>query len=92
MSKRTRPYLRYIDLQAMQAFERSETEFPSQPTAVQAPFLEQFTSDWTSRWTVSQAMKQTPVGDETMSYVGKWSVEEPEVAKGIEGDEGLVMS
>lgn len=27
-----------------------------------------------------------------MSYVGKWSVEEPEVAKGIDGDEGLVMS
>lgn len=27
-----------------------------------------------------------------MSYVGKWSVEEPEVLKGIEGDKGLVMS
>lgn len=27
-----------------------------------------------------------------MSYVGQWSVEEPEVVKGIEGDAGLVMS
>ena len=54
--------------------------------------MEQFTPDWTSRWTVSQATKQTLVGDEIMSYVGKWSVEEPEVAKGIDGDEGLVMS
>lgn len=60
-------------------------------TEIKAPFLEQFTPDWTSRWTISQATKQTPVGDEIMSYVGKWSVEEPEVAKGIEGDEGLVM-
>lgn len=56
--------------------------------------MEQFTPDWTDRWTISQAVKQTPVGEEAavMSYVGKWSVEEPEVAKGIEGDAGLVMS
>jgi hypothetical protein len=63
-----------------------------QPSHVQAPFVEQFTPDWTARWTVSQATKQTPVGDEIMSYVGHWSVEEPEVVKGIDGDAGLVMS
>ncbi|KAJ9110732.1 hypothetical protein QFC20_002773 [Naganishia adeliensis] len=62
-----------------------------QASHVQAPFVEQFTPDWTSRWIVSQATKQTPVGDEIMSYVGQWSVEEPEVVKGIEGDAGLVM-
>lgn len=63
------------------------------PSHIQAPFLEQFTPDWTSRWTVSQATKQSPVGDEqeVMSYVGKWNVEEPSIVKGIEGDEGLVM-
>ena len=65
---------------------------PLQASHVQAPFVEQFTPDWTSRWTVSQATKQTPVGDEIMSYVGQWSVEEPEVVKGIDGDAGLVMS
>jgi hypothetical protein len=66
---------------------------PPQPTTLTAPFIEQFTPDWLSRWTVSKATKQTPVGDsEVMSYVGKWSVEEPTVLKGIEGDEGLVMS
>lgn len=32
------------------------------------------------------------MGDEIMSYVGQWSVEEPEVVKGIDGDAGLVMS
>jgi calnexin len=33
------------------------------------------------------------VGDhEVMSYVGKWNVEEPTVLKGLEGDQGLVMS
>ena len=41
---------------------------------------------------MSRATKQTPVGDETFSYVGTWSVEEPDVYPGIKGDKGLVMS
>ena len=60
-----------------------------QPTEVKAPFLEQFTEDWDSRWTPSEATKKTPVGVETFSYVGKWSVEEPKTAV-VEGDLGLV--
>ncbi|TFY63323.1 hypothetical protein EVJ58_g3328 [Rhodofomes roseus] len=59
------------------------------PTAIKAPFLEQFTDDWASRWTPSEATKKTPVGGETFSYVGKWEVEEPIVSV-IEGDKGLV--
>ncbi|KAK4684067.1 calnexin, partial [Tremellales sp. Uapishka_1] len=56
------------------------------------PFLEQFTTQIpASRWTVSRATKQTPVGDETFSYVGTWAVEEPEVFPGIAGDMGLVL-
>ncbi|KAF8323970.1 Calreticulin-domain-containing protein [Clavulina sp. PMI_390] len=58
-------------------------------TSIQAPFVEQFTDDWTERWTPSEATKKTPVGGETFSYVGKWSVEEPAAAL-IEGDRGLV--
>lgn len=66
----------------------------SQPTTLKAPFIEQFVEDLgpDSRWTVSQATKQTPVGDETFSYVGTWAVEEPEVFPGIKGDKGLVLS
>ncbi|THH33133.1 hypothetical protein EUX98_g1015 [Antrodiella citrinella] len=59
------------------------------PTAIQAPFLEQFTDDWTERWTPSEATKKTPVGGETFSYVGKWEVEDPEISV-LEGDKGLV--
>jgi hypothetical protein len=62
---------------------------PSQSTSIQAPFLEQFTSDWLSRWTPSEATKKTPVGTETFSYVGQWKVEEPTTPI-IEGDTGLV--
>jgi len=62
------------------------------PSNVNAPFIEQFTSQIpASRWTVSRATKQTPVGDETFSYVGSWAVEEPEVFPGIKGDMGLVL-
>jgi hypothetical protein len=61
----------------------------SQPTDINAAFLEQFTDDWDSRWTPSEATKKTPVGGETFSYVGKWSVEDPTVSV-IEGDKGLV--
>ncbi|KAG9036687.1 hypothetical protein FRB95_008271 [Tulasnella sp. JGI-2019a] len=58
-------------------------------TSVKAPFLEQFTDDWSSRWTPSEATKKTPVGGETFSYVGQWSVEEPTEPL-IQGDKGLV--
>jgi hypothetical protein len=58
-------------------------------TEIKAPFIEQFTDDWTDRWTPSEATKKTPVGGETFSYVGKWDVEEPSLSF-IEGDKGLV--
>ncbi|KAF9817963.1 hypothetical protein IEO21_03038 [Rhodonia placenta] len=58
-------------------------------TNIKAPFLEQFTDDWSERWTPSEATKKTPVGGETFSYVGKWSVEEP-ITPVIEGGKGLV--
>ncbi|KIM88734.1 hypothetical protein PILCRDRAFT_813710 [Piloderma croceum F 1598] len=61
-------------------FKRSE---------IKAPFLEQFTDDWSERWTPSEATKKSPVGTETFSYVGKWEVEEPTTSV-IEGDLGLV--
>ena len=60
-----------------------------QPTSIKAPFLEQFTDDWSERWTPSEATKKTPVGTETFSYVGKWEVEEP-AEPAILGDKGLV--
>ncbi|KAG8796585.1 hypothetical protein FRB91_002842 [Serendipita sp. 411] len=60
------------------------------PTKIKAPFLEQFTDDWASRWTPSEATKKTPVGGETYSYVGQWSVEESSVFPVIDGDMGLV--
>ncbi|KAG8931257.1 hypothetical protein FRC01_001604 [Tulasnella sp. 417] len=60
------------------------------PTTIKAPFLEQFTGDWQERWTPSEATKKTPVGSETYSYVGKWSVEEPFKEVSIVGDKGLV--
>lgn len=62
---------------------------PFQPTNIKAPFIEQFTDDWSERWTPSEATKKTPVGTETFSYVGKWAVEEP-TSSVIEGDLGLV--
>ncbi|KAH9043705.1 Calreticulin family-domain-containing protein [Lactarius pseudohatsudake] len=58
-------------------------------TEIKAPFLEQFTEGWEDRWTPSEATKKTPVGGETFSYVGKWSVEEASTSV-IEGDHGLV--
>jgi hypothetical protein len=59
------------------------------PTEIKAPFIEQFTDDWTNRWTPSEATKKTPVGGETFSYVGKWEVEEASTSV-IIGDKGLV--
>merc|ERR1711977_148498 len=61
------------------------------PTSLKAPFLEQFTDDWDSRWTPSHAKKQDSKSDEDWAYVGEWSVEEPTVLPGLVGDKGLVV-
>ena len=58
---------------------------------MKAPFLEQFTDDWDSRWTPSHAKKEDSKTEEDWAYVGEWSVEEPEVLSGIIGDKGLVV-
>ncbi|GMG11018.1 unnamed protein product [Aspergillus oryzae var. brunneus] len=63
----------------------------SVPTTLKAPFLEQFTDDWESRWTPSHAKKDDSQTEEDWAYVGEWSVEEPTVFKGIDGDKGLVV-
>ncbi|KAK6193921.1 hypothetical protein LQW54_011988 [Pestalotiopsis sp. IQ-011] len=60
------------------------------PTTLKAPFLEQFTDDWETRWKPSHAKKDSS-NDEEWAYVGEWSVEEPTVYKGMEGDKGLVV-
>ncbi|OJJ57546.1 hypothetical protein ASPSYDRAFT_32691 [Aspergillus sydowii CBS 593.65] len=61
------------------------------PTELKAPFLEQFTDDWQSRWNPSHAKKEDSKSEEDWAYVGEWAVEEPSVFKGIEGDKGLVV-
>ncbi|OOQ91098.1 Calnexin like protein [Penicillium brasilianum] len=61
------------------------------PTSLKAPFLEQFTDDWESRWKLSHAKKDDPKSEEDWAFVGEWAVEEPSVFKGIEGDKGLVV-
>lgn len=58
---------------------------------MKAPFLEQFTDDWESRWQPSHAKKDVKDKEEEWAYVGEWAVEEPTVFKGIEGDKGLVV-
>lgn len=59
------------------------------PLTLTAPFYDQFTDDWESRWRVSHAKKAD--AEEEWAYVGQWSVQEPTVLKGIEGDKGLVV-
>ncbi|KAF5368524.1 hypothetical protein D9758_002456 [Tetrapyrgos nigripes] len=81
--------LSVLALAATGALAQSEDKPVFQPTEIKAPFLEQFTDDWSERWTPSEATKKTPVGGETFSYVGEWKVEEPLVSV-IEGDLGLV--
>ncbi|RVX73247.1 Calnexin [Exophiala mesophila] len=61
------------------------------PTTLKAPFLEQFTDDWDTRWTPSHAKKQDSKSEEDWAYVGEWAVEEPKVLPGIIGDKGLVL-
>ncbi|KAF2482508.1 calreticulin precursor [Neohortaea acidophila] len=56
-------------------------------TNIKAPFFEQFLDD--SRWQRSTAKKENT--EEEWQYVGTWSVEEPSVLRGIEGDKGLVL-
>ncbi|CAG8028863.1 unnamed protein product [Penicillium salamii] len=61
------------------------------PSALKAPFLEQFTDDWQARWKPSTAKKDDTKSDDEWAYVGEWAVEEPTVLKGIDGDKGLVV-
>lgn len=56
---------------------------------MKAPFLEQFTDDWETRWKVSHSKKEGT--EEEWQYVGTWSVEEPKELHSIEGDKGLVL-
>lgn len=60
-----------------------------QATEISVPFVEQFTENWSERWMPSEATKKTPVGGETFSYVGEWSVESPDVEL-VAGKRGLV--
>ncbi|PWN47184.1 Calreticulin-domain-containing protein [Violaceomyces palustris] len=65
---------------------------PFTPTTIQAPFIEQFTADWTERWSTSQASKKQREDDEeAFKYDGLWVVEEPSVFPGLVGDEGLTL-
>ncbi|KAF9283117.1 hypothetical protein BGZ68_005541 [Mortierella alpina] len=66
-------------------------ELPAfKPSSIKAPFLEQFAQNWSDRWTASEATKETTTEGEVFSYVGQWSVEEPTVYPGLQGDLGLV--
>jgi hypothetical protein len=77
-------------LLALALLVAAEEQKPTfQSTSIKGALVEQFTDDWASRWTPSEATKKTPVGTETFSYVGQWKVEEPSTLI-IEGDMGLV--
>ena len=71
------------------------TSLVLQPSSIKAPFFEQFTDDWETRWSPSHAKKEqdekSKKDDEEWAYDGEWAVEEPHVFKGIEGDKGLVV-
>ncbi|MCJ1361194.1 hypothetical protein MMC16_000292 [Acarospora aff. strigata] len=75
--------------------ETSTTSLAAKPTFtpsnIKAPFFEQFTDDWDSRWKPSHAKKEDSKTEEEWAYVGTWAVEEPSVLKAIEGDKGLVV-
>jgi hypothetical protein len=62
-----------------------------QPSNIKAPFFEQFTDDWESRWSPSHAKKEDSKTTEEWAYVGEWAVEEPHVLPAIVGDKGLVV-
>lgn len=72
------------------AFAALAVVHADQSASITGPFVERFTDDWRERWTPSAATKKTPVGGETFSYVGKWSLEESTKYPVIEGDKGLV--
>ncbi|KAK0667387.1 Calreticulin family-domain-containing protein [Cercophora samala] len=77
---------------AAEASTKSVPPLPTfTPTKLKAPFLEQFTDDWEQRWKPSHAKKDTKGSEEEWAYIGEWSVEEPTVYKGMEGDKGLVV-
>ncbi|KAI0025356.1 Calreticulin family-domain-containing protein [Xylariomycetidae sp. FL0641] len=81
--------------EATEASSSVAAEMPTfTPTSLKAPFLEQFTDDWETRWKPSHAKKDMKGDDkeeEEWAYVGEWSVEEPYQWKGMEGDKGLVV-
>jgi len=81
--------LSFIALAATGALAQTDEPILFKRTSLEDGFLEQFTEDWSERWTPSEATKKTPVGGETFSYVGKWEVEDPSISV-IEGDKGLV--
>jgi len=82
--------LSFIALAAAGALAQSDGPSPVfKRTSVENGFVEQFSDDWSERWTPSEATKKTPVGGETFSYVGKWEVEDAAISV-IEGDKGLV--
>lgn len=64
------------------------------PSTIQADFVEQFLEGWDKIWKPSHAKKElkgSTNSDEEWAYVGEFSVEEPTIFKGMEGDKGLVM-
>jgi len=73
--------------------EEAENSVSFKPTDIKAPFIEQFTSSWESRWEVSQSKKisESENDESLLQYNGKWAVEEPTVYKNIVGDKGLVV-
>ncbi|KAG5436909.1 hypothetical protein PCK2_001041 [Pneumocystis canis] len=84
---------KFIGTCALEETERKSSlqlpEFKSTKTS-QAVFVEQFTSGWESRWTISSGIRRIE-GNNTLFYDGEWKVEEPTVYKGINGDTGLVI-
>lgn len=76
-------------IMGLAAANAADAPTPFKPTSIGGAFVEQFTDDWSSRWTPSEATKMTPAG-ESFAYVGKWSVEEPVSDVSIPGDKGLV--
>ncbi|KAI1161298.1 Calreticulin-domain-containing protein [Nemania serpens] len=60
------------------------------PSTVKAPFFEQFTNGWESRWKASHAKKDTQGSEEEWAYVGEWAVEEPYIYNGQVGSKNLV--
>jgi len=73
--------------------EEAAKDVVFKPTDIKAPFIEQFTSSWDSRWEVSQSKKisDNEEDEALLQYNGKWAVEEPTVYKSIIGDKGLVV-